>query len=169
MTQPSASAHHRPSPAGSVASTTTCSHPRFTRQLYDQDQPRTSAFPAAPDTETLHHMGTAIESPEERLRVRVGGSVAGSQRRVIPGYTVKVKTAISVPDETFEQASRQAAELGISRSEFFARAARRYLDELASRSLTQQVNEALTAAGDDDSAAAAAQAGRRRLAAGDEW
>jgi Arc/MetJ family transcription regulator len=114
-------------------------------------------------------MGTAIESPEERLRVRVGGSVAGSQRRVIPGYTVKVKTAISVPDETFEQASRQAAELGISRSEFFARAARRYLDELASRSLTQQVNEALTAAGDDDSAAAAAQAGRRRLAAGDEW
>lgn len=99
----------------------------------------------------------------------MGGSAAGSQRRVIPGYTVKVKTAISVPDETFEQASRQAAELGISRSEFFARAARRYLDELASRSLTQQVNEALTAAGDDDSAAAAAQAGRGRLAAGDEW
>lgn len=106
---------------------------------------------------------------ERGMRVRVGGSAAGSQRRVIPGYTVKVKTAISVPDETFEQASRQAAELGISRSEFFARAARRYLDELASRSLTQQVNEALTAAGDDDSAAAAAQAGLRRLAAGDEW
>jgi antitoxin MazE6 len=80
-----------------------------------------------------------------------------------------VKTAISVPDETFEQATRQAAELGISRSEFFARAARRYLDELASRSVTQQVNEALQAAGNDDSAAAAAQAGRKRLSAGDEW
>jgi metal-responsive CopG/Arc/MetJ family transcriptional regulator len=80
-----------------------------------------------------------------------------------------VKTAISVPDETFEQATKQAAELGISRSEFFSRAARRYLDELASRSLTEQVNAALNAAGDDDSAAAAAQAGRRRLAAGDEW
>ena len=51
-----------------------------------------------------------------------------------------MKTAISVPDETFEQATRQAAELGISRSEFFARAARRYLDELASHSLTQQVD-----------------------------
>ena len=38
-----------------------------------------------------------------------------------------MKTAISVPDETFAQATRQAAELGISRSEFFARAARRYL------------------------------------------
>ena len=80
-----------------------------------------------------------------------------------------MKTAISVPDETFEQATKQAAELGISRSEFFARAARRYLDELASRSLTDQVNKALQTAGNDDSAAAAAQVGRRRLAAGDEW
>jgi antitoxin MazE6 len=80
-----------------------------------------------------------------------------------------VKTAISVPDDTFEQASRQAAELGISRSEFFARAARRYLDELAARSLTQQVDDALRAAGSEDSATAAAQAGRRRLATGDEW
>ena len=80
-----------------------------------------------------------------------------------------MKTAISVPDDTFEQASKQAAELGISRSEFFARAARRYLDELAARSLTQQVDDALRAAGGDDSAAAAAQAGRRRLADGDEW
>jgi len=80
-----------------------------------------------------------------------------------------MKTAISVPDETFEQATRQAAELGISRSEFFARAARRYLDELASRSLTQQVDDALLAAGSDDSAAAAARAGRELLAAGEDW
>lgn len=80
-----------------------------------------------------------------------------------------MKTAISVPDDTFEQATRQAAELGISRSEFFARAARRYLDELASRSLTQQVNDALRAAGPDDSAIAAAHAGRDLLATGEAW
>ena len=80
-----------------------------------------------------------------------------------------MKTAISVPDETFEQATRQAAELGISRSEFFARAARRYLDELASHSLTQQVDDALHAAGSDGSAAAAARAGRELLAAGEDW
>jgi metal-responsive CopG/Arc/MetJ family transcriptional regulator len=80
-----------------------------------------------------------------------------------------MKTAISVPDDTFEQATRQAAELGISRSEFFARAARRYLDELASRSLTQQVNDALNAARRDDSAAAAAEAGHRLLATGEDW
>ena len=89
--------------------------------------------------------------------------------RVIPGYTDEMKTAISVPDETFERATRQAAELGISRSEFFARAARLYLDELAAHSTTEQVNEALQAAGGDDSAAAAVRAGRGRLAAGDEW
>jgi hypothetical protein len=80
-----------------------------------------------------------------------------------------VKTAISVPDETFEQASRQAAELGISRSEFFARAARRYLDELASESLTGQIDLALEGAAGDESGAAAVAAGRRRLGAGDEW
>lgn len=79
-----------------------------------------------------------------------------------------MKTAISVPDEIFEQAARQAAELGISRSEFFARAARRYLDELAAKSLTHQIDQALLAAGDDDSGVAAAIAGRGRLGAGDD-
>ena len=79
-----------------------------------------------------------------------------------------MKTAISLPDDTYEQATRQAAELGISRSEFFARAARRYLDELASQSLTQQIDEALQAAADDSNAAAAA-AGRSYLAAQDDW
>jgi metal-responsive CopG/Arc/MetJ family transcriptional regulator len=80
-----------------------------------------------------------------------------------------MKTAISLPDDTYEQASRQAAELGISRSEFFARAARRYLEELASRSFTEQINEALQAGCHDDSNAAAAIAGRARLAGPDDW
>jgi hypothetical protein len=80
-----------------------------------------------------------------------------------------VKTAISLPDDTFEQASQRAAELGISRSEFFARAARRYLEELSSRSLTRQIDEALAAAGPDDSGAAAVAAGRSVLAGQDDW
>jgi metal-responsive CopG/Arc/MetJ family transcriptional regulator len=79
-----------------------------------------------------------------------------------------MKTAISVPDEIFEQAASQAAQLGISRSEFFARAARRYLNELAAQSLTSQINQALRTAGEDDSGAAAAAAGRHLLAAGDD-
>jgi metal-responsive CopG/Arc/MetJ family transcriptional regulator len=80
-----------------------------------------------------------------------------------------MKTAISLPDDTFEQAARQAAEMGISRSEFFARATRRYLDELESQSLTRQIDQALQTSGADDSGTEAAAAGRRRLAAGDDW
>lgn len=79
-----------------------------------------------------------------------------------------MKTAISVPDEIFEQAAGQAAELGISRSEFFARAARRYLDELAAQSLTSQINQALQAAGDDGTGDEAVTVGRRLLTAGDD-
>jgi metal-responsive CopG/Arc/MetJ family transcriptional regulator len=80
-----------------------------------------------------------------------------------------MKTAISVPDEIFNQVDIQAAEIGISRSEFFARAARRYLDELADESVTRQIDEALTTAGADDSGPIAATAGRAFLAASDEW
>lgn len=68
-----------------------------------------------------------------------------------------MKTAISLPDETFDAATRRAAELGISRSQFFARAARRYLEELESTSLTAQINDALRAAG------------RARLSQDDDW
>ena len=56
-----------------------------------------------------------------------------------------MKTAISVPDE-------------------IARAARKYLDELAAQSLTSQIDQALLAAGDDDSGAAATGASHRLLA-----
>jgi hypothetical protein len=79
-----------------------------------------------------------------------------------------MKTAISLPDVTFEKATKKARELGISRSEFFARAAEVYLDELAGHSLTSQIDEALGAVGPDESSSAAAAAGRRRLGE-DDW
>jgi metal-responsive CopG/Arc/MetJ family transcriptional regulator len=87
---------------------------------------------------------------------------------VIPGYTGGMKTAISLPDEIYEQATRQAAELGISRSEFMARAARSYLDQFAAHSLTRQIDEALQTT-HDDSNAGAATAGRHFLAGQDDW
>jgi antitoxin MazE6 len=80
-----------------------------------------------------------------------------------------VKTAISVPDDTFELATRRARELGISRSEFFTRAARRYLDDLSTATLTRQIDDALSAAGADDAGQAAARAGRKRLAVEAGW
>jgi metal-responsive CopG/Arc/MetJ family transcriptional regulator len=81
-----------------------------------------------------------------------------------------VKTAISVPDETFDRASQRAIELGMSRSEFFATAARRFLDELESQSLTGQIDAALDlAAGPDTSNADAADVGRRLLDTDEDW
>jgi antitoxin MazE6 len=79
-----------------------------------------------------------------------------------------VKTAISVPDETFERADRQAAALGISRSELFTAAMQRYLDQLEEESLTAGINAAIDLAGVDDSSSAAATAGRRMLAAAED-
>jgi len=75
-----------------------------------------------------------------------------------------MKTAISLPDETFERATRRAAELGMSRSEFFARAAERYLRQLDDASLTARIDRVLDRS-DDDSDEMAAAAGRRTLTA----
>lgn len=80
-----------------------------------------------------------------------------------------MKTAISLPESTFEAATRRAAELGISRSQFFADAARRYLDELDSASVTTQIDDALRDAGSDDSSAIAVAAGRLRLNGEGDW
>lgn len=80
-----------------------------------------------------------------------------------------MKTAISVPDDTFDAATNRARELGMSRSEFFSVAARRYLDELDETSQTAQIDAALEAAGADDSADAAVAAGRRVLLGEDDW
>lgn len=80
-----------------------------------------------------------------------------------------MKTAISVPDNTFDEATRRARELGMSRSEFFSRAARRYLDELGRESLTAQIDRALEAVPEDDSSTAAVEVGRHRLGEESDW
>jgi len=81
-----------------------------------------------------------------------------------------MKTAISLPEETFDRASRRAKELGMSRSEFFARAAVNYLDELDAKSLTAQMDAALDLIGEaDQSTELAVDAGRRVLGDTDEW
>jgi len=80
-----------------------------------------------------------------------------------------VKTAISIPDETFERASARARDLGMSRSEFFATAARHYLDELDAQSITVQIDTALARLGAaDQSGADAVAVGHRVLTDTDE-
>jgi len=82
-----------------------------------------------------------------------------------------MKTAISLPNDTFERASRRAMDLGLSRSEFFARAANRYLEELDAASVTEQINAALKQIGTiDASYEVAVESGRQFLLnSPDEW
>lgn len=82
-----------------------------------------------------------------------------------------MKTAISLPDETYERASRRAGDLGLSRSEFFARAAQHYLDDLDAQSLTSQIDDALDRfCASDEAATDAIEVGYRLLADTDnEW
>jgi metal-responsive CopG/Arc/MetJ family transcriptional regulator len=54
-----------------------------------------------------------------------------------------VKTAISVPDETFQRVERAAKRLGVSRSEFYARAAQSWLDALEDEDTTDAINTAI--------------------------
>ena len=70
-----------------------------------------------------------------------------------------VKTAISVPDETFQRVERAAKRLGMSRSEFYARAARSWLDALEDDDTTAAIDHAVDEVRSDsaftDAAAAA--------------
>ncbi len=54
-----------------------------------------------------------------------------------------MKTAISLPDDTFKRVQVAAARLGVSRSEFFARAAERWLHDLDDDQTTEAINRAI--------------------------
>ena len=77
-------------------------------------------------------------------------------------YCVGVKTAISLPDDTFRRVEHAAKRLGVSRSEVFARAAERWLDALEDDGTTDAVNLAIAGLPDHGftDAAAAALAAR---------
>lgn len=76
-----------------------------------------------------------------------------------------MKTAISLSDETFHRVDRAAKRLGLSRSEFFARAAESWLDGLEGDGVTEAINHAIAGLPDDhqftDAAAAALTAGNQ--------
>ena len=59
--------------------------------------------------------------------------------RLAFGYTFGMKTAISLPDELFGQAEQMAAELQVSRSEFYSRA----LWEFLARHTPDRITDAL--------------------------
>jgi antitoxin MazE6 len=75
-----------------------------------------------------------------------------------------MKTAISLPDETFDRVERAAHDLGVSRSEFFVRAAERWLQALEDDETTEAIDRVIAGVPEDhaltDAAAAALPADR---------
>lgn len=69
--------------------------------------------------------------------------------RVLPGNTGGMKFAISVPDDVFQAVEAQAEKMGISRSQFYADAARAYVDRLTHWEQVAEINAILEATGYD--------------------
>lgn len=83
-----------------------------------------------------------------------------------------MKTAISVPDETFRRVEAQAAALNMNRSEFYSVAAERYLNELEATSLTSEINAAIDRADTGNDNPEMTQVGLKRLGEltiNDQW
>ena len=58
-----------------------------------------------------------------------------------------MKTAISLPDDAAARFDRVAHRHGMTRSEFYRRAAELYADDLADADLTAQIDDAIDAVG----------------------
>jgi metal-responsive CopG/Arc/MetJ family transcriptional regulator len=71
------------------------------------------------------------------------------------GYTLIMKTAISIPDELFREVEACSRRLKLSRSRLFATAVREYLARQGGSSSTDAWNEAIAAAGQPGEEAAA--------------
>lgn len=82
-----------------------------------------------------------------------------------------MKTAISLPDHAAQRFDRIAQKHGMTRSEFYRRAAERYAHELADADLTTQIDEAIDAVGQpgEESAELRRAANVRLLDESDEW
>ena len=65
----------------------------------------------------------------------------------INGYTKGMKTAVSIPDDVFNEAEELAKELKTSRSEIYARALAAFVGDHSSDRVTLAMNDALDTVG----------------------
>lgn len=84
-------------------------------------------------------------------------------REYNPSYTIRMKTAISIPDDVFEQAEQAAKRLGVSRSELFTRAVQAFLATRSAANITKSYDTAFGDAPESDSNAFRQEATRRAL------
>lgn len=78
-----------------------------------------------------------------------------------------MKTAVSIPDEVFEQAERLARRTKKSRSRLFSDALREYVARRTPEKITQAMDAALAEIGEDDRALI--KTASRRILQSSEW
>lgn len=82
------------------------------------------------------------------------------------GYTRSMKVAVSLPDDLFERADEIASQLGLNRSQLYARALEEFLRDRTS----DPVTATLDALADEFGAGAGMAAGRQLIERGGwEW
>jgi metal-responsive CopG/Arc/MetJ family transcriptional regulator len=57
------------------------------------------------------------------------------------GYTSGMKTAVSIPEDVFDQADALARQLGLSRSQLYANAVAEFVAKHRMRDITARLNE----------------------------
>jgi metal-responsive CopG/Arc/MetJ family transcriptional regulator len=60
--------------------------------------------------------------------------------RYYQGYTLTMKTAISIPDKVFHSADSLAKRLGLSRSQLYSTAISEYLSKHQGKQITERLN-----------------------------
>ena len=58
-----------------------------------------------------------------------------------PGYTISMKTAVSVPDDLFRLAEATARRVRVSRSELYAKAIAEFLKRQDGGTITERLND----------------------------
>jgi len=88
-------------------------------------------------------------------------------RRKLHGYTIGMKTAVSIPDDLFEGAERLARRTKKSRSRLFRDALKEYLARHTPDQVTEAMNNALAELGATDDPFVSTSA--RRVLERSEW
>lgn len=81
-----------------------------------------------------------------------------------------MKTAVSLPDDLYERVEQAARQLGVNRSQFYARALTKYLQDLGADPVTDRLNELVAEHAKERTARDSSLAARSMIDSGSwEW
>ena len=87
------------------------------------------------------------------------------------GHAASMKTAVSLPDKLYEEAEKTAEEMGIPRSQLFARALEEFIERHRRENITERLNSVYleTASDEFEGISDAGLGSLRDLTRNDSW